>query len=86
MKNDEPQKTNARVFTITQADADTNNSMVSGDIFVSGILTFALIDSSAKHSFASLTYVKRLGRLVRKCQKFLVQCYHLERFCILLIG
>ncbi|XP_062118416.1 uncharacterized protein LOC133832041 [Humulus lupulus] len=61
MKNqkmkDEPQRTNARVFTITQADADTNNSVVSGDIFASGILTHALIDSGATHSFASLTYV-----------------------------
>ncbi|XP_062104277.1 uncharacterized protein LOC133815455 [Humulus lupulus] len=65
-KKDEPQKTNARVFTITQADADTNNSVVSGDIFVSGILTHALIDSGATHSFASLTYVKRLGRLSEK--------------------
>ncbi|XP_062088884.1 uncharacterized protein LOC133795448 [Humulus lupulus] len=70
MKNqqmkDEPQRTNARVFTITQADADTNNSVVSGDIFASGILTHALIDSGATHSFASLTYVKRLGR---SCEK-----------------
>ncbi|XP_062073030.1 uncharacterized protein LOC133777449 [Humulus lupulus] len=54
------------MFTITQADADANNSVVSDDIFVSGILTHALIDSSVTHSFASLTYVKRLGR---SCQK-----------------
>ncbi|XP_062075939.1 uncharacterized protein LOC133780075 [Humulus lupulus] len=67
-KKDEPQKTNARVFTITQTDADTNNSVVSGDIFVSGILTHALIDLGATHSFASLTYVKRLGKL---CEKLL---------------
>ncbi|XP_062086532.1 uncharacterized protein LOC133792641 [Humulus lupulus] len=65
-KKDEPQRTNARVFTITQAEADTNNSVVSGDIFASGILTHALIDSGATHSFASLTYVKRLGR---SCEK-----------------
>ncbi|XP_062113261.1 uncharacterized protein LOC133824401 [Humulus lupulus] len=65
-KKDEPQKTNARVFTITQTDADTNNSVVSGDIFVSGILTRALIDSGPTYSFASLTYVKRLGR---SCEK-----------------
>ncbi|XP_062076047.1 uncharacterized protein LOC133780193 [Humulus lupulus] len=65
-KKDEPQRTNARVFTITQADADTDNSVVSGDIFASGILTHALIDSGVTHSFASLTYVKRLGR---SCEK-----------------
>ncbi|XP_062103548.1 uncharacterized protein LOC133814627 [Humulus lupulus] len=66
-KKDEPQKTNAMVFTITRVDVDTNNSVVSGDIFVSGILTHALIDSGVTHSFASLTYVKRLGR---SCEKF----------------
>ena len=62
-KKEEPRKTNARVFALTQADADADPSVVSGEILIADIPTHALIDSGASHSFASITYVRRLGRL-----------------------
>ena len=35
---------------------------MSGEILIAGISTYALIDSGATHSFASMIYVKKLGR------------------------
>nr|XP_017217284.1 PREDICTED: uncharacterized protein LOC108194857 [Daucus carota subsp. sativus] len=61
-KKEEPSKTNARIFAITQADADASNTVVSGNITIDGIPTYALIDSGATHSFASINYLKRLRR------------------------
>ena len=61
-KKEKPKKTNARVFAITQVDADASTLVMSGEIFIIGISTYALIDSSATHSFASMIYVKKLGR------------------------
>ncbi|XP_017227640.2 uncharacterized protein LOC108203314 [Daucus carota subsp. sativus] len=65
-KKEEPSKTNARIFAITQADADASNTVVSGNITIDGIPTYALIDSGATHSFASINYLKRLRRPLEK--------------------
>ena len=59
---EEPKKVPARVFALTQAEADASPSVVSGNILIAGIPTNALIDSGATHSFASLKYVRKLGR------------------------
>lgn len=40
--------------------------MVSGVILITGISAHALIDLGATHSFASMTYVRRLGRPLEK--------------------
>ena len=57
-----PKKVLARVFTLTQAQAENSPSVVSGNILISGIPAHVLIDSEATHSFASLKYVRRLGK------------------------
>ena len=61
-KKEELKKTNARVFAITQADANAGTSVVLGEILIAGISTYALIDLGATHSFASMIYVKKLDR------------------------
>ena len=58
----EPKKVPARVFTLTQAQAESSPSVVSGNILIFGIPTHVLIDSGATHSFASLKYVRRLEK------------------------
>ena len=58
----EPKKVPARVFTLTQAQADSSPSVVSGNVLISGVPAHVLIDSGATHSFASLKYVRRLGK------------------------
>ena len=42
-KREEPKKTNARVFAITQAHADAGTSVVSGEIVITGSSTYTLI-------------------------------------------
>ena len=39
---------------------------MSGEILIAGISTYALIHSGAPHSFASMIYVKKLGRSPEK--------------------
>ena len=58
----EPKKVPARVFTLTQAQAENSPSVVSGNILISGVPAHVLIDSGATHSFASLKYVRRLEK------------------------
>ena len=62
----EPKKVPARVFTLTQAQADSSPSVVSGNVLISGIPAHVLIDSGATHSFASLKYMRRLGKLLEQ--------------------
>ena len=62
-KIEEPKNKYARVFAITQADADASTSEVSGESLIIGISTCVLIDSGATHSFSSIIYVKKLGKI-----------------------
>ena len=45
-----------------EADSKASPSVVSGQILISGVTGHALIDSGATNSFASLTFIRRLGR------------------------
>ena len=65
-KGQEQKKVPARVFALTQADAETSPSVVSGEILISSVPTHALVDSGATNSFASIKYVRRLGQLPDK--------------------
>ena len=64
MQVPEPRKVPARVFALTQAEADASPSVVSGNILVSSIPTYSLIDSGATHSFALTKYARRLDKLL----------------------
>ncbi|XP_073033851.1 uncharacterized protein [Primulina eburnea] len=54
-------KTNARVFAITQEEADDANDVVSGTIFIQQVLAYVLFDCGATHSFMSKRFAKKLG-------------------------
>ncbi|KAL5537606.1 hypothetical protein UlMin_045704 [Ulmus minor] len=56
------QKTNARVFTLTQDEVNAGSSnVVTGQLSISGSYAYTLIDSGASHSFASSTFVDKLS-------------------------
>ncbi|XP_073298316.1 uncharacterized protein [Primulina huaijiensis] len=54
-------KANARVFAMTQEEADDANDVVSGTIFIQQVPAYALFDCGATHSFISKRFAKKLG-------------------------
>ncbi|XP_073030791.1 uncharacterized protein [Primulina eburnea] len=57
-KEDKP---NARVFAMTQEEADDANEVVSGTILIQQVSAYALFDCGATHSFISKRFAKKLG-------------------------
>ncbi|XP_075486444.1 uncharacterized protein LOC142526055 [Primulina tabacum] len=53
-------KPNARVFAITQEEADDANDVVAGTIFINEMPAYVLFDSDATHSFISKKFTKKL--------------------------
>ncbi|XP_073035323.1 uncharacterized protein [Primulina eburnea] len=58
-KKDKP---NARVFAMTQEEADDANEVVSGTIFIQQVPAYVLFDCGATHSFMSKRFAKKLRR------------------------
>ncbi|XP_075515581.1 uncharacterized protein LOC142550227 [Primulina tabacum] len=56
-KEDKP---NARVFAMTQEEADNANEFVSGTILIQKVPAYALFDYGATHSFMSKRFAKKL--------------------------
>ncbi|XP_075483600.1 uncharacterized protein LOC142523753 [Primulina tabacum] len=54
-------KPNARVFAMTQEEADDANEVVSGTILIQKVPAYALFDCGATHSFVSKRLAKKLG-------------------------
>ncbi|XP_073051286.1 uncharacterized protein [Primulina eburnea] len=54
-------KTNARMFAITQEEADDANDVVAGTIIINKISAYVLFDCGATHSFISKRFTKKLG-------------------------
>ncbi|XP_073041782.1 uncharacterized protein [Primulina eburnea] len=52
---------NARVFAITQEEADDANDVVSGTIFIQQVPAYVLFDCGATHSFMSKRFAKKFG-------------------------
>ncbi|XP_073017461.1 uncharacterized protein [Primulina eburnea] len=55
-------KPNARVFAMTQEEADDASDVVSGTIFIQQVPAYVLFDCGATHSFMSKRFAKKLGR------------------------
>ncbi|XP_075499072.1 uncharacterized protein LOC142537440 [Primulina tabacum] len=55
-------KPNARVFAMTQEEADDANEVVSGIIFIHQVPAYVLFDCGATHFFMSKRFAKKLGR------------------------
>ena len=45
-----------------EVKTEANPSVITGEVFIFGIVAYALIDSRSTHSRASLKFVRRLGR------------------------
>ncbi|XP_073024371.1 uncharacterized protein [Primulina eburnea] len=58
-KEDKP---NARIFAMTQEEADDATEVVSGTILIQSVPAYALFDCGATHSFMSKRFAKKLGR------------------------
>ncbi|XP_073318139.1 uncharacterized protein [Primulina huaijiensis] len=54
-------KLNARVYALTQEDADNSNDVVAGTILINNIPAYVLFDCGATHSFMSKRFAKKLG-------------------------
>ena len=54
----------ARIFTMTQQEANTSNTVVSGNLVIGCSDVYALMDPGASHSFIALRAVERLGLIV----------------------
>ncbi|XP_075521394.1 uncharacterized protein LOC142554617 [Primulina tabacum] len=53
-------KANARVYAITQDEADKSNDVVAGTILLNQMHAYALFDCGATHSFMSRKFAKKL--------------------------
>ncbi|XP_073033785.1 uncharacterized protein [Primulina eburnea] len=53
-------KTNARVYAITQEEADNTNEVVASTILLNKIPAYTLFDCGATHSFVSKRFAKKL--------------------------
>ena len=47
--------------TDVEVKAETDPSVIMGEVFISSIIAYALIDSGSTHSHASLKFIRRLG-------------------------
>ncbi|XP_073272592.1 uncharacterized protein [Primulina huaijiensis] len=54
-------KSNARVFAMTQEEADDTTEVVSSTILIQKVPAYALFDCGATHSFVSKRLAKKLG-------------------------
>ncbi|EOX93842.1 Uncharacterized protein TCM_002794 [Theobroma cacao] len=73
----------ARVFALTQQEAQTSNAVVSGILSVCNMNARVLFDPSATHSFISLCFASRLGRgRVRREEQLVVSTPLKEIFVV----
>ncbi|XP_073119751.1 uncharacterized protein [Henckelia pumila] len=54
-------KPNARVYAITQEEADGANKIVTGTILINNVSTYVSFDFGVTHSFTSKRFAKKLG-------------------------
>ncbi|XP_073153829.1 uncharacterized protein [Henckelia pumila] len=59
-------KPNARVFDITQEEADDANEVVAGTILINTKPAYVLFDCGATHSFISKRFAKKIGLISKK--------------------
>ncbi|XP_075507450.1 uncharacterized protein LOC142544275 [Primulina tabacum] len=59
-------KPNARVFAMTQEEADDASNVVSGTIFIQQVSAYVLFDCGATPSFMSKRFSKKLGCKLEK--------------------
>ncbi|XP_075483614.1 uncharacterized protein LOC142523767 [Primulina tabacum] len=88
-------KPNARVFAMTQEEADDANEVVSGTILIQKVPAYALFDCGPTHSFVSKRLAKKLGlkpellaepfRIATPTNKA-IKTHEIHRDCLISIG
>ncbi|XP_073304087.1 uncharacterized protein [Primulina huaijiensis] len=88
-------KPNARVFAMTQEEADDATEVVSGTILIQKVPAYALFDCGATHSFVSKRLAKKLGlkpellaelfRIATPTNKA-IETHEIHRDCLISIG
>ncbi|XP_075473323.1 uncharacterized protein LOC142504328 [Primulina tabacum] len=57
------QPTTGRAYVMHADKAESDTTLITGRILLAGVVTYALLDSGATHSFMSESFVKQLGIL-----------------------
>ncbi|XP_073022688.1 uncharacterized protein [Primulina eburnea] len=88
-------KPNARIFAMTQEEADDANEVVSGTLLIQEVPAYALFDCGATHSFVSKRLAKKLGlkpellaepfRIATPTNKA-IETHEIHRDCLISIG
>ncbi|XP_073291056.1 uncharacterized protein [Primulina huaijiensis] len=88
-------KPNARVFAMTQEEADDANEVVSCTILIQKVPAYTLFDCDATHSFMSKRFAKKLGlkpeslaepfRIATPASKT-IETHDIHRDCMISIG
>ena len=63
-------KPSGRLYALADAETGTDDevktkadpSIITGEVFISCVIAYVLIDSGSTHSHATLKFMKRLGR------------------------
>ncbi|XP_019164273.1 PREDICTED: uncharacterized protein LOC109160430 [Ipomoea nil] len=89
-------RTNARVFAMTQQDADVADNVVSGILPINSINAYVLFDSGSSHCFVSKRFVKSLNLITEKLDEPLIVSTPMKKIevaadmwvknCIFLLG
>ncbi|XP_075504512.1 uncharacterized protein LOC142541953 [Primulina tabacum] len=88
-------KLNARIFAITQEEADNANDVVAGIILINKMHAYVLFDCGATHSFVSKIFAKKLKlkgetlseplRVAKSASK-MIETYRVHQNCKICIG
>ena len=73
---------NIEVEIDVEIKAETDSFVITGEVFISGIITYAFLDSRSTHSHASLKLVRRLGHSTNQMSTPFGTHFLLERLCI----
>jgi hypothetical protein len=69
--DDQSKKGKARVFTLTQKDADENSNVIAGILLISNTPAYVLFDSGATHSFISTSFITKTSITCDKSESIL---------------
>ncbi|XP_022735601.1 uncharacterized protein LOC111288936 [Durio zibethinus] len=83
---EQPQKGNARVFTLTRQDANANDNVVTGIVPINRVHANVLFDSGASHSFVYVKFFTSLSIEPEKLNELLYIATHVGKImCVVTV-